>query len=290
MIMNNFYYIDKPIDHTSFDVIRILRKKINIKKMWHTWTLDPLATWGLLVVTWNYTKLIPYLEKDTKEYEFDIMLDWITDSFDLWEKVKFLSKEKIKDYEKKLHKEDIQKILIKNFTWKINQVPPKYSALKIWGKKAYELARAGEEVKMKSREVEIFNIEILDFEYPKLSLKAKVSAWTYIRSIAYDLWELLGTGWYISKLRRTKIWNFDISKACSLDNITSENNIDVKNIFSLDLFINLDKTVLEKINHWLQVTQKFDFPQNKDLFVYDGVNITNIVNYDWKTLKAIRKI
>ena len=74
--MNRFYLIDKPLNVTSFDVIRILRKKLNIRKMWHTWTLDPLATGGLLIATWNYTKLIPYFDKDTKQYEFDINLDW----------------------------------------------------------------------------------------------------------------------------------------------------------------------------------------------------------------------
>jgi len=290
MIMNNFYYIDKPLDHTSFDIIRILRKRFNIKKMWHTWTLDPLASWGLIVVTWNYTKLIPYLEKDTKEYEFDIMLDWTTESFDLWEEVQFLGQEKQNYYRKNLKQEDINQILLEKFSWKIKQVPPKYSALKIGWKKAYELARAGENIKMKERDVTIFNIELKSFKYPKLSLKAKVSAWTYIRSIAADLWALIGTWWYISKLRRTKIWNFDISNAFELDNIRIENSIDVKNIFNSDLFITLDEEVLLKINNWLQVNWEFDYPKNKDLFVYDGENITNIVTYNWELLKAIRKI
>lgn len=288
--MNNFYLIDKAIDYTSFDVIRILRKRFNIKKMWHTWTLDPLASGALLVATWNYTKLISYLEKDTKEYEFEIMLDWITDSFDLWEEVNFLPQEKQDEFAEKIKQEDIEIILKNNFSWKILQVPPKYSALKIWWKKAYELARKWEDIKMKAREVEIFNIEILSFEYPKLSLKAKVSAWTYIRSIAADLWEILQTGWYISKLRRIKIWNFNIDEAYNLDSIDIYNNIDLKNMFNKDLFISLEDDILTKINNWLQINANFDFPKNKDLFVFDGKNITNIVHYDWKTLKAVKKI
>ena len=95
--MNAFYLIDKPLGITSFDVIRILRKKLNIKRIWHTWTLDPLATWGLLIATWNYTKLIPFFEKDNKTYEFEISFDWVSDSYDLWTEVRYLS-EKEKKY------------------------------------------------------------------------------------------------------------------------------------------------------------------------------------------------
>lgn len=288
--MNNFYYIDKAINYTSFDVIRILRKKFNIKKMWHTWTLDPLATWGLLIATWNYTKLIPYLEKDTKEYEFDVMLDWITDSFDLAEEVQFISKEKQEYFKKNLTSLQIKEILKHKFSWKILQIPPKYSALKINWKKSYELAREWKEVNLISREQEILKIDIIFFEYPKLSLKAKVSAWTYIRSIAADLWNIIWSWWYVSKLRRTKIWNFDVKYAFLIDDIKIENNLDVKNIFDRELFINLDDKILKKINNWLVIKQKFDFKQNVDLFVYDGKNITNIVRYNWKILKAVRKI
>jgi len=81
MTINRFYYIDKPIGLTSFDVLRQMRKKLNMKKMWHTGTLDPLATGGLLVAVWNYTKLIPYFEKDSKEYIFTVELNWVTPSF-----------------------------------------------------------------------------------------------------------------------------------------------------------------------------------------------------------------
>lgn len=288
--MNNFYYIDKPINYTSFDIIRILRKKFNIKKMWHTWTLDPLATGWLLIATWNYTKLITYLEKDTKEYEFDIMLDWNTDSFDLWEKINFLNIEEQNKFKSSISQEYLEDLLNKKFLWKINQMPPKYSALKIWWKRAYELVREWKEVNLKVREVEIFNIEILTFNYPKLLLKAKVSAWTYIRSIAFELWELLGTGWYISRLRRTKIWNFNISNSYNLDEVTIDSVLDIKNIFNSELFIDLEESVLQRINNWLQVKQNFNFPKNKDLFVYNGEKITNIVIYNWEFLKAVKKI
>jgi len=165
--MNSFYLIDKPLDISSFDVIRRMRKTLNIKKMGHTGTLDPLATGAILIATGNYTKLIPYFEKDAKVYEFDIMLDGVTDSFDLAEPVQHIS-----------------------------------SALKIDGKRAYDRARAGEDVEMKTREVEIQHIEILHFNYPKLTLRAQVSAGTYIRSIAADLGDILGSGGYRGNLER----------------------------------------------------------------------------------------
>lgn len=290
MITNNFYFIDKPLNFTSFDIIRILRKKLDIKKIWHTWTLDPLASWGLLVAVWDYTKLIPYIDKLTKEYEFEISLDWVSDSFDKEKEINYISKEKQEYFKKNIKQEDIKKILQEKFLWKINQLPPKYSALKINWKKAYELANKWEEVNLKSRELEIFYIEILDYNYPKLKLKAKVSAWTYIRSIANDLWQILWTWGYISLLRRTKVWELDISESIELDDCKLENSLDIKKLFNENLFINLQENILEKINNWLIVDWKFDYIQNKDLFVINNNKITNIVIYNWEYIKPVRKI
>lgn len=288
--MNKFYLLDKWLDFSSFDVIRVLRKTINTKKMWHTWTLDPLATGGLLIAVWNYTKLIPYFEKDKKTYEFTINLDWTTDSFDLAEDIIFIDEKLKEKFKKELTIDKIKQTLKDNFTWTITQIPPKYSALKIGGKKACDLVREWKEVEMKTREITIFNIEILDYSYPSLSLKAEVSAGTYIRSIASDLWSILWTWWYITKLRRTKIWSLDISLAQTLDNFDSTKNLDIKELFKNKEFIQLDTNVLEKINNWLKVSWNFDFKIWEDLFVYSNNEVTNIVEYDWKILSAKRKI
>ena len=287
---NRFYFIDKALNFTSFDVIRVLRKKFNIKKMWHTWTLDPLATGGLLVATWNYTKLISYFEKDTKEYEFEVMLDWTTESFDLWEEVNYISPERQEHFKKNIKISDIENILNNNFTWKIIQVPPKYSALKINWIRAYKLARNWEEVNIKKREVEIYKIEILSFKYPKLNLRAKVSAGTYIRSIANDFWVILWTWGYISKLRRTKIWILDISEATLLDDIEIKNKLQITKILPNWIFIKLDDLTLEKINMWLKIKWIFTYPKDINLFVSDWENITNIVIYNWEYLIPLRKI
>lgn len=285
-----FYLIDKPLDITSFDVIRKLRKILNTSKMWHTWTLDPLATGGLLIAVWNYTKLIPYFEKDTKEYEFTLSLDWVSESYDLWTPVDYISDKEKEYYKDKLSIYFLQDIIDKNFTWKIYQVPPKYSALKIDWKKALELVKSWVDFEMKKRESFIYEIEVLSYSYPFLSIRAKVSAWTYIRSIAFDLWHIVGSWAHVTKLRRTKIWNLDIKLSQTLDNFNPDYILEDKELFNKDNFISLEQDVLLKINNGLKVERSFDFKVGEDLFVYDWKNITNIVNYDWKTLKAIRKI
>jgi tRNA pseudouridine55 synthase len=288
--MNRFYLIDKPLEVSSFDVIRILRKKLNTKKMWHTGTLDPLATGGLLIAVWDYTKLIPYFEKDKKTYEFTLNLDGSTDSFDLAEEINFIDSELQEKFKKELTREKLEDLLKQNFTWKITQVPPKYSALKIGWKKACDLVREWKTVEMKSREVTIFNIEILDYSYPSLSIKAEVSAWTYVRSIAADLWELVWSWAYVTKLRRTKIGALDISLSTDLENFDENKNLDIKELFKNKEFIQLDKEVLEKINHWLKVSWKFDYKTWEDLFVYSDNMVTNIVEYDGEKLIPKRKI
>jgi len=288
--MNKFYLVDKPIWISSFDIIRNLRKKLNTKKIWHTWTLDPLATWGVILAVNGYTKLIPYLEKDRKTYEFTINIDWITDSFDLAEEVIYLDEIKQEEFKKNITKQKLEEILKEKFSWEIIQIPPKYSALKINGVRAYKLAREWKEVEIKSRNITIFNIELLSYNYPEISLRAEVSAGTYIRSIAMNLWEILGTGWYITKLRRTEIGNLDLENSNNLEDFDEENIIDIKKLFSHMDFIELDEEILGKINNWIKVKGDFDFPKNKDLFVLFWGNITNIVYYDGTILKAIKKV
>ena len=288
--MNWFYLIDKPLNISSFDVIRILRKQLNIRKMWHTGTLDPLATGCMLVATGNYTKLIPYFEKDTKTYEFDIMLDGVTDSFDLGEPVHYIFEEKKQEFKNNLDQSKIQKIIDEHFTGNITQVPPKYSALKIDGKRAYDLARSGKNIEMKTREVDIQDIKILDFTYPKLTLRATVSAGTYIRSIAADLGNYIWSGGYISRLHRTQIWKLNISDAGELDNILPDNTLGIWKIFSNIATITLSDNILTDINHGKLVYGDFDYPKNQDLFVISRQQVSNIVYYNGDYIKPVRKI
>jgi tRNA pseudouridine55 synthase len=300
--MENFYLIDKPLNISSFDIIRKLRKKFNMKKMWHTWTLDPLATWWMLIATGNYTKLIPYLEKESKEYEFVINLDWTTSSLDLAEEIEFLSKDEQKKAKEEITLEKIEELIKSDFFWEIIQVPPKYSAIKINWKRAYELARQWKEVEMKSRKITILEHSIISYKYPQLKLRAKVSAWTYIRTIAWDLWAKLWTGWYISYLRRTKIWNLDISDSIELENIEPEKNISVKKVLNLDNFLIIDpdkwtynnweinKNDIIRLQNWLERLRKFNLEINKNYFLFDWDKITNVIMFDWEKLIPVKKI
>jgi len=288
--MNKFLLIDKPIWITSFDVLRKLRKVFGMKKLWHTGTLDPLATGLLLVAFWNYTKLIPYLEKAKKTYEFEISLDWVTPSFDKETEITFLSQEKKEHFKNTLKKDYINRILKDKFSWKIFQIPPKYSAIKIGWKKALNMVRNWEYFEVKWREVNIYNIKILALKYPKISIEAEVSAWTYIRSIANDLWEILWTGWYITKLRRTKIDNLDLSLSKELENIELKDILDEKFLFEKNRFIKLDEEVLKKINNWLKVRWNFNLPKDIDLFVKNDNYITNVVKFDWEILKSVKNL
>lgn len=290
MITNGFYLINKPIWFSSFDVLRVLKKKLNIKKMWHTWTLDPLATGALLVAVWNYTKLIPYFEKDNKEYEFTIELNGTTPSYDSETEITQISEDLQKKYAEELTQEYIQKIIDQNFTGEIEQIPPKYSALKIGGKKALDKIRSGEDFEMKKRKATIFEIEILSFSYPSLTLRAKVSAWTYIRSIAFDLWNILKTGWYVSYLRRTKIDRLDVKNAQVLDDFDENMSYSEEALFWADAIISLDETLIKRLDQWLVTNiRNFWYPQ-WEYFVKNNDSITNIVAYNNGVLKPIRKI
>jgi len=259
--------------------------------MWHTWTLDPLATGGMLIALWSYTKLIPYLEKETKEYEFIINLDWTTTSLDLAEKIEYISEEEQKKAKINISKNQIQKLINNYFIWEITQIPPKYSAIKIDWKRAYALARQWKEVKMKSRKITILENEIISFNYPELKLRAKVSAGTYIRTIAWDLWEKLWTGWYLSYLRRIKIWKLDISDAIKLEEISIDDSILVKKVLDKNYFLeNFDENHQKRLDDWLERIAKFDLEIDKPYFIFDWKKVTNVVQYDWKILKPLKKI
>lgn len=289
--MDCFYLIDKPIGITSFDVLRKLKKILNIKKMGHTGTLDPLATGLLLVAIGNYTKLIPYFEKDTKEYEFKIQLDGTTPSFDSETEISFIWNEQKEYFKNTLTIEKINEILQTQFTGKISQMPPKYSALKVGWKKALDMVRNGEEFELKARDITIFEIEILDFSYPEIYLRAKVSAGTYIRSIARDLWEILGTGGYISFLRRTVIGKLWLSLSQTLDTFEISKSLPEHVLFSQEKFITLTPQELTDIDNGKMIrNNNSTLSDTTEYFVKNEEKISNIVKINGLDMQPIRKI
>ncbi|MDD5213260.1 MAG: tRNA pseudouridine(55) synthase TruB [Candidatus Gracilibacteria bacterium] len=285
-----FYLIDKPLNFTSFDIVKIMKKKLNEKRIGHTGTLDPLASGLLLIAAGNYTKLIPYFEKDIKEYEFTIGLDGITETADLEKEVIKISSEEQEKFKNTLNKEVLEKILKEKFTGTITQIPPKYSAVKINGQRAYDLVRNDQEFEMKTREITIHKIEIISYSYPDLFLKATVSAGTYIRSIAVDLGEIIGTGGYIKTLRRTSIGHLGLDKSVSIDDLNPENSLNDRELFPNNLFIELGEEDLKAINNGGFIETNLDLQENKDYFVLQNGLVSNIVKLEDNLIKPVRKI
>ena len=207
--------IDKPLEWTSFDVVKKVRGAIRIKKVGHAGTLDPLATGLLIVCTGKMTKQINTYQAQTKEYTGEITLGATTPSYDLeTEPENFQSTEEVTD---EAIKEAASKL-----TGMIEQTPPIFSALKVDGKRAYEQARKGKDVKMKSRTVEVETFEITSVDLPKVTFKIVCSKGTYIRSLANDLGAELGVGGYLSALRRTAIGDFRVENAWQLPQLIEQ--------------------------------------------------------------------
>ena len=206
--------IDKPLHWTSFDIVRKMRNLIQIKKIGHAGTLDPLATGLLIVCTGKFTKKInEYMAKE-KEYTGHITLGAVTPTYDLESKP-----EQIKEYSF-LTPELIHAATVP-FTGTIDQFPPIYSAIKKEGVALYELARRGIEVQPAARKINIYHFEITDISLPVLSFKVVCSTGTYIRSLANDFGAALGCGGYLSSLRRTRIGEFEVSEALSMEQFES---------------------------------------------------------------------
>lgn len=258
--------------------------------MGHAGTLDPLATWLLLIATGNYTKLLHYIEKFDKVYDFSLMLDGTSDSFDCGTEIRYISKTEQEKAKEVITEEKIKNILERHFLWKIKQTPPKYSAIKINGKKALDRVRAWEDFEIKAKEIQIFDIQIEAFTYPLLKLRAHVSSGTYIRSIARDFGDILWTGAYVTKLRRTKINALEESQSQELENFDTQKVLDIKNLFPSEKYISINPLVEEELSHGRKVMMDFSWEQNTPYFVKDGNTITYVVHYDGTQLSPERKI
>ena len=202
--------IDKPLEWTSFDAVRKIRNTIKIKKVGHAGTLDPLATGLLIICTGKFTKKINEFMGQPKEYTGSITIGSTTPTFDLEsEPQNFVN---IQDV---THDKIIA--ATKPFIGDILQYPPQHSAIKKDGKRLYESARKGIEVKVDPRPVSIYNFEITAIDLPKIYFKVNCSTGTYIRSLANDFGQQLGVGGYLSSLRRTKIGDFNVDAAQTIE-------------------------------------------------------------------------
>lgn len=215
---SGFILINKKQGPTSFNAIYQLRKITGVKKIGHAGTLDPFAD-GLLIVAIGReaTKEISKYVKLDKEYVATLKLGEVSNTYDIEGEI-VKSEKKNND----LRIEDIKKV-IKKFIGKQKQIPPMFSAKKVGGKKLYELARKGIEVERKSSLINIFKIEVIEFEWLVLKIKVNCSSGTYIRSLGHDIGQVLGCGAYLKDLKRTKIGEFELKNAVFIDGL-NENN------------------------------------------------------------------
>ena len=219
-MLDDYLLIDKPKGWTSFDVVAKVRGIVKHQtgqkvKVGHSGTLDPMATGLLIILVGKATKQQDSFMKKDKVYEAEITLGKTSDTYD--------AEGSLTDVNDKVPQlNEVQKALTQS-TGKITQTPPAYSAIKVNGKKAYELARAGKKVELKSREVTVYSIDDVSYEYPKVTFTCKVSSGTYIRSLANDIGELLGCGGYLSSLKRTQIDEYSVKDAISIEQLSDSN-------------------------------------------------------------------
>jgi tRNA pseudouridine55 synthase len=214
-----FLLIDKEKGLTSHDIVDEVRKITGERKVGHGGTLDPMAT-GLLIVAVGResTKKLGVLTKNTsKTYLADIFLGEERDTHDAEGKVV----EKKKDFPAPA--ESLVENLLSGFKGETEQMPPKYSAIKIGGKKAYDLARKGEDVLLEKRKITIHDIRLVSYNFPVIKIKTEVSAGTYIRALARDIGREIGFGAYLKNLRREKIGKYSVDEAVKLSDLNKDN-------------------------------------------------------------------
>jgi tRNA pseudouridine55 synthase len=208
--LDGILLINKPEGWTSHDVVakirNFLKKETGQKiKVGHAGTLDPAATGLLVILVGSYCKRAGEFSKLDKTYAAELILGKTSTTGDIEGEITEKSAQMPS-------KENVEQVL-SGFIGEIQQTPHKYSAIKVDGQRAYKLARADKEVQIEPRKVTIYSIEEVKYDYPKLSFTTEVSSGTYIRSLAEDIGEKLGTGAYLSALRRTKVGEFDVQDA-----------------------------------------------------------------------------
>lgn len=233
--MNELLLINKPQNMTSFDVVAIVRKTLNIKKVGHTGTLDPNAEGLMIILIDKATKALPFLHLNNKEYVASLKLGIKTNTGDIWGEVIEESNIPV------LNQKTIETVL-DSFLGKSMQTPPKVSAISVNGKRLYEYARKDQDVLIPQREIEIFKIECLKVDN-EIHFKVQCSSGTYIRSLCEDIAMKLGTVGTMSKLTRTKIEMFNLEEAYTIDQIRNKNF----NFQSIDKALNYPRIEIESV-------------------------------------------
>ncbi len=210
--MNGLILIDKPVGYTSRDVVNTVGRFLNTKKVGHAGTLDPIATGVLVVAVGTGLKILEFLNHNDKEYIATVKLGIETNTLDVTGEV-------IKNVENYFLDSNKLEKVIKSFKGKYEQVVPLYSSVKVGGKRLYKYARENIPVELPKREVEIYDIKLLDYNHKEFTFKATVSKGTYIRSLIRDIGEKLGIPCTMKELRRTRQGRFKIEDTITIEDI-----------------------------------------------------------------------
>jgi len=208
-LVSGVLVVDKPIGLTSHDVVQIIRRGTGIRRAGHTGTLDPRASGVLVILIGPAVRLSEFVSASDKRYQATIRLGSSTDTYDGDGQI--TSTSEIGD----ISEEEFDEVL-QTFVGEMEQVPPPYSAVKVKGRKAYEIARKGEEVELEPRMVNVYSLEILEWAPPEAVIDVYCSSGTYVRSLANDLGKALGSGAHLVGLRRTKSGRFTLRDAVQL--------------------------------------------------------------------------
>jgi len=208
-VVSGVLVVDKPVGLTSHDVVQIIRRGTGIRRAGHTGTLDPRASGVLVILVGPAVRLSEYVSASDKRYQATVRLGASTDTYDAEGTI--LSTRSVEDVT-----EDTFNEILQTYTGEIIQVPPPYSAVKVKGRKAYEMAREGVEVILEPRTINVYSLEILEWSLPEVVIDVYCSSGTYVRSLANDLGKSLGTGAHLVGLRRTKSGRFTLRDAVPL--------------------------------------------------------------------------
>ena len=270
--MDGVLIVNKPKNITSRDVVNIICKKFNTKKVGHTGTLDPIATGVLVITIGKATKLVDVITSENKEYIAEVKLGILTDTYDIAGNI-------IKEEKCVLDKKKLEEVL-NSFVGTYNQEVPIYSAVKINGKKLYEYARKNEKITLPKRMVEIKEIELLDFDKESYKFRVLVSKGTYIRSLIKDINDKLGIIGVMENLTRTKQGKFLIDYSYTINDIENNNCklLSINDVLKDENCVTIDNNMYKCIKNGCIIDNIY----NKDIitFVYDDNVIAIYKKYD----------
>ncbi|MBI9012789.1 MAG: tRNA pseudouridine(55) synthase TruB [Clostridiales bacterium] len=288
--MDGVLNIYKPQNMTSHDVVAIVRGALQTKKVGHTGTLDPMATGVLPICVGRATKIVDFIQNDKKTYKTEITLGIETDTEDCWG-------ETIKECPVDVTDEQFRDAIM-SFVGEISQVPPMYSALKVDGKKLYELARAGKTVERKARLRTIFDITIESISGTKATFYVTCSKGTYIRTLCSDIGRKLNTVAHMSALERTQSGQFTLETAISIDDVKSLGLELQKQFLSIDEALGFDKKIhistkaKELIQNGVKIDLmryvSFDYSNDDYVLVYENKQFLALAQFINDTLKVTK--